>query len=75
MTNRELQQLRNDGLDAIADYITELESKSIDAWLDEENGSSYPEGVNSRWEKFAYAAALRSARNFYNRRKANENNK
>ena len=49
----------------LEDRITELEEKSIEAWIDNQNGSSYPEGVDSAWEKSAYEAAKRSAVNFY----------
>ena len=49
----------------LIDKIAELESKSIKAWVDNQSGRYYPEGVDSVWEKSAYEAAKRSAISFY----------
>jgi hypothetical protein len=54
--------------DKKSDRIKELEEKSIEAWLTEEGEKNYPESVDSKWERFAYENAKRSASEFYKRK-------
>jgi cell division protein FtsB len=54
--------------DKKSDRIKELEEKSIEAWLTEEGEKHYPESVDSKWERFAYENAKRSASEFCKRK-------